>query len=299
MAADDDEPCVTPLRDVLELARHVSCGRVESPSDVPVAKGVGSSLPCDTLRGSVPGRWLIWSCVSRNRRVADENDGQSRAGLFSKISSSSEGVEAALRAVDPDHDLRCHDHLPINAGWFATLNACILQLDSCIIQWMAGNAIVEDSGDIRGTVEAANPIAVVETEMALLQRALERLARRSDIHRDLDRASYLVARTLEATGPISLKELARRLGVDATTVTRQVATMEDGGLVSRCAEPTDGRVCVIALAPAGRRKMRAEQAMRRKRVQELVAGWSGKDQVALGRLLGRLNDAICELEHAG
>src|ERR1700736_1455148 len=98
---------------------------------------------------------------------------------------------------------------------------------------MVANANMEGPAEIRRTVEAADAIEVVETEMALLQRALERLARRSDIHRDLDRASYLLARTLEATGPISLNDLAGRLGLDATTVTRQVSTMEARGLVDR------------------------------------------------------------------
>jgi DNA-binding MarR family transcriptional regulator len=162
---------------------------------------------------------------------------------------------------------------------------------------MAAKASLEGPGDIRRTVEPTNPTEVVETEMALLQRALERLARRSDIHRDLDRASYLLARTLEATGPISLNDLAGRLGLDATTVTRQVSTMEAQGLVHRRAEPADGRVSLIALAPTGEKKMRAEQRARRARVQELMAGWPKRDQVELGRLLGKLNDAICDVEH--
>jgi DNA-binding MarR family transcriptional regulator len=158
---------------------------------------------------------------------------------------------------------------------------------------MAASENLDSPADIRRTVEAADPIEVVETEMALLQRALERLARRADIHRDLDRASYLVARTLEATGPISLKELAGRLGLDATTVTRQVAAMDSRGLVYRRSEPGDGRVSLVGLAPTGQRRMQAEQAARRERVQDLLAGWPKRDQVELGRLVGRLNDAIC------
>jgi hypothetical protein len=120
MPADDDEGGVTPLRDVLELVRDVSCGRVEAPSDVPVAKGVGSSLPRAALRRSFSAHrracGFLCARVSRERRVADEHDGQLGAGLFSQISSSGKGVEAALGAVDSDHDLRCHGHLPISPG---------------------------------------------------------------------------------------------------------------------------------------------------------------------------------------
>jgi DNA-binding MarR family transcriptional regulator len=164
---------------------------------------------------------------------------------------------------------------------------------------VAANAHLDSPADIRRTLDQADPIEVVETEMALLQRALERLARRSDIHRDLDRASYLLARTLEATGPISLKDLASRLGLDATTVSRQVATMEAQGLVRRRATPDDGRVNLIELSPRGRRKMRAVQRVRRERVSDLLAGWPEQDQLELARLLGKLNDAIGDIEHSG
>jgi DNA-binding MarR family transcriptional regulator len=73
--------------------------------------------------------------------------------------------------------------------------------------------------------------------------------------------------------------------------------MEAAGLVHRGAEPADGRVSLIALAPAGEKKMRTERRARRARIQELVSGWRTHDQVELGRLLGMLNDAICDVEH--
>src|SRR5260370_22357720 len=114
-------------------------------------------------------------------------------------------------------------------------------------------ANLDNPADIRLTVDDADPLDVLETEMALLQRALERLGRRSDIHQDLDRASYLLARTLQATGPISVKDLASRLGLDATTVTRQVATMGGPGLRQRNPDPSDGRLDLIQLSPNGER----------------------------------------------
>jgi DNA-binding MarR family transcriptional regulator len=161
---------------------------------------------------------------------------------------------------------------------------------------MAASANLDTPVDIRLTVDEADGLDVVETEMALLQRALERLARRSDIHRDLDRASYLAARTLEATGPIRLKDLAGRLGVDASTMTRQIAAMEGTGLLHRYADPDDGRVSLIELSPAGRRKMRTVQRARRERLHDLFAGWTKREQLEFGQLLGRFNDAVSATE---
>jgi DNA-binding MarR family transcriptional regulator len=161
---------------------------------------------------------------------------------------------------------------------------------------MATSANVYNPADIRRTVADADPLNVLETEMALLQRALERLARRSDIHRDLDRASYLLARVLDALGPIRVKDLASRVGLDATTVTRQVATMERRGLLSRQSDPNDGRVNLIELSAKGRRTMDAVQRARRERVRELFTGWPRRDQLEFGQLLGRFNDAVADIE---
>lgn len=132
----------------------------------------------------------------------------------------------------------------------------------------------------------------LETELAVLARTLEGLSRRSAIHRDLDRASYLIARTLSADGATSIGRLAAGLGLDATTVTRQVATMEAGGLVVRRKDPDDGRVSLIDLTTRGERSMEEVQATRERRIGDLVSGWPAEDQRMFGVLLGRFNDAL-------
>jgi DNA-binding MarR family transcriptional regulator len=147
---------------------------------------------------------------------------------------------------------------------------------------LAGRPVAED-GDTLG---------LVETEMVVLARALERMHRRSEIYRDLDRASYLIARTLETTGPVSISSLATALGLDATTVTRQVATMEDGRLILRRPDPNDGRVSMISLSQHGRHSMRAVQLERRERVARLLRDWTDEDRRDLGRLLAKFNDEL-------
>ena len=148
----------------------------------------------------------------------------------------------------------------------------------------------------RLSANGGDPLDLVETEMAVLARALERVHRRSELYRDLDRASYLIARTLEATGPVSINGLASALGLDATTVTRQVATMEAARLVLRRPDPRDGRVTLISLSQPGRRVMRAVQLARKERVANLLRDWTDDDRRDLGRLLARFNDALTSHE---
>ena len=75
-------------------------------------------------------------------------------------------------------------------------------------------------------------------------------------------------------------------------MTRQIATMERAGLLHRYVDSEDGRVSLVELSPTGRRKMRTVQRARRERIHDLFAGWSKREQLEFGRLLGRFNDAV-------
>jgi len=149
----------------------------------------------------------------------------------------------------------------------------------------------EASHNLRGGPERihGDSLDLIETEMAVLTRMLELLQRRSTIHKDLDRASYLIARTLETTGPATINGLASTLGLDATTVTRQIATMQAARLVLRRTDPEDRRCSVISLSQRGRRSMRAVQLARKERINTLLGDWTEKDRRELGRLLAQFN----------
>ena len=51
--------------------------------------------------------------------------------------------------------------------------------------------------------------------------------------------------------PLSQQEVARRLGVDRTTMVDLIDELEDKGLVQRRQDPADRRRNVVALTPAG------------------------------------------------
>jgi DNA-binding MarR family transcriptional regulator len=132
----------------------------------------------------------------------------------------------------------------------------------------------------------------IETEMAVLARSLELLRRRGRIHPDLDRAGYLLLRTLDETGPLSIHSLAERVGLDGSTVTRQVATLLRGGLAERRVDPGDRRSCQVTPSDRGRRLMGEVQRRRTERFQELLTGWTEQERADLGRILAKLNRSI-------
>ena len=84
-----------------------------------------------------------------------------------------------------------------------------------------------------------NPLDEIELATAVLTRNFELLRRRSDVYTDLDRAEYLLLRTLEDLGPVGISALAAALGVDASTAGRQLTAMQAKGLVERTPAPTD------------------------------------------------------------
>jgi DNA-binding MarR family transcriptional regulator len=142
-----------------------------------------------------------------------------------------------------------------------------------------------------GTVEV-DTLHRIETEMAVLARSLELLRRRSRIHRQMDRAGYLLLRTLDEAGPMPIHALAERVGLDASTVTRQVATLERNGLAERRSDPADRRCCIVVPSAHGRALMLEVQRQRRERFEAVLTGWSAADRADLGRLLERLNREI-------
>jgi DNA-binding MarR family transcriptional regulator len=104
----------------------------------------------------------------------------------------------------------------------------------------------------------------------------------------LDRAAYPVLRGIAECGPTRLSDLAARLGVQISTASRQVKELEQAGLVERTGDPKDGRVAMLALAPAGREALKKLRESWRRTLVEILDAWPEEDREALAALLGRL-----------
>jgi len=91
--------------------------------------------------------------------------------------------------------------------------------------------------------------------------------------------------TLDRSGPTRLTVLAASEGVSQPAMTQLVARLEDGGLVSRCADPADGRVVRVQLTPAGHDLVQRRRAIRAERLSGLMARLSVADQDALAAAL--------------
>src|SRR4051794_15802105 len=90
-----------------------------------------------------------------------------------------------------------------------------------------------------GTGTTPTGVDQLERELAVLTRRIEAAARRSDLHREMDRAGYLIARTVDEQGTASVGVLAERLGLDGSTVTRQLDALESRGFIEREIDAAD------------------------------------------------------------
>jgi DNA-binding MarR family transcriptional regulator len=108
----------------------------------------------------------------------------------------------------------------------------------------------------------------------------------------LDRALFPLLVRLSFADQMSVAELAERAGRDASTVSRQIAKLEELGLVKRPLSRDDGRVRAAAITKAGARTIAAITAARRKLLGELVKDWSAEERKLFPQLVQRLADAM-------
>ncbi|HWE89658.1 MAG TPA: MarR family winged helix-turn-helix transcriptional regulator [Pseudonocardiaceae bacterium] len=148
----------------------------------------------------------------------------------------------------------------------------------------AGKAVSDQTVD--------DTVDVIETEMTRLSRTIALLSRSADAPLGLDRAGYVLLRTLERIGPASINAIAMAVGLDGSTVTRQVAAMNRLGLVERTTNPGDRRSCIISPTATGHEAMQDVVLTRRANLASVTSDWSDDDRNMLGRLLARLNDSI-------
>ncbi len=104
-----------------------------------------------------------------------------------------------------------------------------------------------------------------------------------------EQAGAHVLGKLEMLGPVRLTELAHALGLDPSSVSRQVTALERSGWVARAKDPVDQRAQRLELTPEGRQVVEAVRFARHEALERLTPGWSADDLDDLTSRLARLN----------
>jgi DNA-binding MarR family transcriptional regulator len=115
----------------------------------------------------------------------------------------------------------------------------------------------------------------------------------------LERALYPLLVLIGKYGPIGVVDLATRCGRDYTTVSRQVARLEQLGLVDRRDRSADRRTREATVTPQGRKATNAVDAARERLALKMFQNWHRADYDHLLRLTRMLADGLYDTPAPG
>jgi DNA-binding MarR family transcriptional regulator len=112
----------------------------------------------------------------------------------------------------------------------------------------------------------------------------------------LDRAAVALLRQIADSEPMRPGELAARLAVEASHVTRQVQQLQKGGYVTRVPDPDDRRAQRIELTPAGQEAIDRIRMAGCRGMELALANWSPEELRQLSTLFHRMVDDFLHTE---
>ena len=111
----------------------------------------------------------------------------------------------------------------------------------------------------------------------------------------IDPALMFVLHQIQANGSLRVSELAGCMGLDASTASRHVRNLEDGGYLARTGDPGDRRASRVRLTPKGRGALSRALRARALVVDRAIADWPDEDRATLASLMTRLADSLDRL----
>lgn len=104
---------------------------------------------------------------------------------------------------------------------------------------------------------------------------------------------------IRRAGSPAMQEVAEELGMDVTTFSRQVKSLERKGLVARRVSPDDRRVSLLGLTDGGRQVLEKIDRFMAGRLEAVFACMSDFERETVVRSLGLLNEAVARAGEAG
>ena len=132
-----------------------------------------------------------------------------------------------------------------------------------------------------GVGEPPAPRDASECVGELLDHALDLTARFLTDRADLSASAAFAMNRVCREGPIRLTTLAAKEGVSQPSMTQLIQRLERQGLVSRLADPEDGRAALIGITRQGQELLDDRKRLRRERLTELLATLTPEEESAL------------------
>ena len=150
-----------------------------------------------------------------------------------------------------------------------------------------------DRGSRRPAEGRLDAVASVTESFIDLQRTVRRSKARllAAAGNDVESATHLLLHAVESEGPMRASALATSVHSDLSTVSRQVTTLVNRGLLERRADQLDGRACVLAVTDAGRTAIAEHEQGRQAFFDDVLTGWSTEEIRQFAQQLERFTAA--------
>jgi DNA-binding MarR family transcriptional regulator len=133
----------------------------------------------------------------------------------------------------------------------------------------------------------------IEQQLTILLRRVQRIHFTTSAGEvEMDRSAYGILCRLVDEGPQRLGSLAQAFGLDPSTITRQVQSLEHTGWVTRHADPTDRRAALLDVTEEGSAVLVATRERRREWLTYTLRDWTPQEMDAFGRLIEKFNQSI-------
>ncbi len=130
-----------------------------------------------------------------------------------------------------------------------------------------------------------------------LYQQLNSLFRRSrelstELHPGLSLIAYTFLDLVESTPEIQASDLAEHLGLDKSTVSRQLNQLFESGLLDREGGRPGRRGDPLSLTPKGRKVLAVDAERVRTQLTSWMASWNDRDIADFAALIARFNSSV-------
>lgn len=131
------------------------------------------------------------------------------------------------------------------------------------------------------------------SRLALSDRVQQRLAGAAQL---VTQSELAALRSVDRHGPLTFGDLATRLGLDRTTVSRLAGSLQERGLIAREADAHDKRKAWLAVTDDGRALLDGLNGVSRQYYEVATAEWTPEERAAAGAMLDRLRHDLLRLQ---
>ena len=147
--------------------------------------------------------------------------------------------------------------------------------------------------DVDSTVDQIAAFIELVSRLTLSTRVQQRFAGTTNL---VSRSELLALQALGRNGRLTYGDLAERLGLDPTTVSRLATGLLHLDLVTRESDESDKRKAWLELTRAGAQVLRQVESVYIEYYEVAIAEWTSEERAAARKVLAHLRDSLVHLE---